>query len=74
MIVPLYKDKGERTECSNYRCISLLSMTGKICAGNPVDRVHKVTEGLIDDKQLGVQSREGVCKPDPHQADRLEGM
>ena len=29
MIVPLYKGKGERTECSNYRTISLLTMIGK---------------------------------------------
>ena len=39
VIVPLYKAKGERTECSNYRAISLLSVVGKIY----------VTEGLIDD-------------------------
>ena len=23
MIVPLYKGKGERTDCKNYRCINL---------------------------------------------------
>ena len=43
VIVPLYKGKGERTECSNYRGISLLSMVGLIYAGILVDRVHKVT-------------------------------
>ena len=26
VIVPLYRGKGERTECKNYSCISLLSM------------------------------------------------
>ena len=30
MIVPLYKGKGERTECKNYKGISLLSMVNKI--------------------------------------------
>ena len=30
VIVPLYKGKGERTECNNYRNISLLSVVGKI--------------------------------------------
>ena len=30
--VPLYKGKGERTECKNYRGISLLSIVGKIYA------------------------------------------
>ena len=48
MIVPLYKGKGERMECSNYRD-SLLNIVGKIFAGIIVDRVCKVTEGLTDD-------------------------
>ena len=30
LIVPLCKGKGERTECRNYRDISLLSVVGKI--------------------------------------------
>ena len=54
VIVPLYKGKGERTECSNYRGISLLSVVRKIYAGILVDRVCKVTEGLLDDEQGGV--------------------
>ena len=37
VIVPLYKGKGERIECKNYRDISLLSMVGKIYAGILVD-------------------------------------
>ena len=43
LIIPLYKGKGERTECSNYRGISLLSVVGKICAGILVDRIRNVT-------------------------------
>ena len=53
MIVPLYEDKGERTECNNYRSISLLSVARKIYAWILVDRVRKVTEDLIDDEQWG---------------------
>ena len=30
--VPLYRAKAERTECKNYRSISLLSVVGKIYA------------------------------------------
>ena len=33
VIVPLYKGKGEKSECKNYRGISLLSVVGKIYAG-----------------------------------------
>ena len=51
MIVPLYKGKGERIECKNYRGISLLNVFGKIYAGILVDRVHRVTGGLIDEEQ-----------------------
>ena len=60
VIIPLYKGKGkERTECSNYRGISLLIDVGKIYAGILVDIVRKVTEGLIDDEQGGFRARRG---------------
>ena len=59
MIVPLYKGKGKMTECSNYRCITLLSVVGKIYAGILVERVCKVTEGLIEDKQGGFRTGKG---------------
>ena len=45
VIIPLYKGKGERTQCS------LLSVIGKIYAGILEDRVRKVTEGLIDEEE-----------------------
>ena len=54
MIVPVYNGKGERTECRSYRDINLLRVVGKIYAGTLVERIHKVTEGLTDDKQEGV--------------------
>ena len=40
-------------ECSNYRNIRILSMVGKLYAGILMDRVCKVTEGLINDEQRG---------------------
>ena len=33
LIAPLYKGKGERTECSNYRGISPVSEVGKMYTG-----------------------------------------
>ena len=60
VIITLYMGNGERTECSNYRGITLLSVVRKIYEGILVDRVHKVTESLID------QSREAVCRSDLH--------
>ena len=38
VVVSLYKGKGERTVCKNYRDISLLSVIGKIYAGILVDK------------------------------------
>ena len=56
VIVPLYKGKGKRIECKNYRCISLLSVVGKIYARILVDRVRRVNRGLIDDEQGGFRA------------------
>ena len=53
MIVPMYKSKGEKAECKNYRGISLISVVGKIYAGILVDIACRVTGGLIDDEQAG---------------------
>ena len=38
VIVPLYKGKGERMECSNYKGISLLNVFEKIYAVILVDK------------------------------------
>ena len=47
VIVLLYKRKGKRTECKNYKGLNLLSKGGKIYAGILVDKVHRMTEGFI---------------------------
>ena len=60
MIVPLYRGKGERNEFKNYRGISLLSVDGKIYTGILVDRVRRVTGGLIDYKQGDFRAGRGV--------------
>ena len=57
-IVSLYKGKGERTKCKNYRGISL-SVVGKIYAVVLVDKIHRVTWGLIDDEQRIFRARSG---------------
>ena len=44
VIVPLNKGKRERTECCNYRTISLLNVVGKIFAGVLVESIR--TEGF----------------------------
>ena len=56
MIIPLYKGKGERTDCSNYRGINL-SVLGKIYAGIPVNKVKRLR--VIDDEQGGFKTGKG---------------
>ena len=59
VIIPLYKGKGERTDYKNYRGVSLLSVVEKIYARTLIDRVRRVTGGLIDDKQGGFRAGRG---------------
>ena len=59
VIVPLHKGKGERSECKNYRGIRLLNVVGKIYAGILIDRVRRVTGGLIDEEQGGFRAGTG---------------
>ena len=64
VVVPLYKCKGERIECENYRGISL-SVVGKIYTEILVDRVRRVTGGLIDSEQGSFKVGKG-CLSDLH--------
>ncbi len=53
IIVPLYKGKGNRKECNNYRGISLLSVPGKIYGRILNERMMKITDKIVGDKQGG---------------------
>ncbi len=44
IIVPLYKGKGSRSECSSYRRTSMLSVPGKVYGRMLTERLMKVTE------------------------------
>ncbi len=55
IIVPLYKGKGSRSECSSYKGISLLSVQGKVYGRILTERPMEVTEG----KQGGFRKGRG---------------
>ena len=40
LVVPLWKGKGDRQDCNNYRGVTLLSVPGKVFARIIIDRVH----------------------------------
>ncbi|XP_047998354.1 uncharacterized protein LOC125235808 [Leguminivora glycinivorella] len=52
VIVPLYKGKGSRLDCKNYRGISLLSIIGKLYAKVLIERVVRVTDEKVWDAQF----------------------
>ena len=51
VIIPLYKGKGERIECRNYRSISFLIVICNIYSGILVDSFRRVNQGLIEDER-----------------------
>jgi hypothetical protein len=52
VIVPIYK-KGDKTDCSNYRGISILSTTYKILSNILQSRLTPYSEEIIGDHQCG---------------------
>jgi hypothetical protein len=55
-ISTLYKNKGERGDCNNYRGISLLSVTGKLLARILLSRLLAIAEDVYPESQCGFRS------------------
>ena len=60
IIVPVYKGKGSRSECGNYRGISLLSIAGKVYGKIIIERVQQITKMRIREEQ-GAFKKERGC-------------
>ena len=50
-IITLFKNKGERSDCNNYRGISLLSVIGKVFAKVILIRLQKLVEHVYPESQ-----------------------
>ncbi len=59
IIVQLYKGKGNREECNDYRSISLLSVPGKIYGRILNERMMKITDNSVGDEQGGFRKGRG---------------
>ena len=60
-ITCIYKKKGDRSDCNNYRGISLLSIAGKILARVLLERLKlHIAEGNISESQTGFRSNRGT--------------
>ena len=55
-IITLFKNKGERSECNNYRGISLLSVSGKVFAKVILIRLQKLSERVYPESQCGFRA------------------
>ena len=55
-IITLYKNKGERSDCNNYRGISLLSIVGKVFARVILIRLQKLAERIHPESQCGFRA------------------
>src|ERR1700755_879090 len=58
-IVPIYKGKGDKMVCKNYRGISLLSVVGKIYGRVLVSRVKELTKERVGEEQGGFREGRG---------------
>ena len=52
-IITLYKNKGDRSDCNNYRGISLLSIVGKAFARVALSRLQVLAERVYPESQCG---------------------
>ncbi len=59
IIVPLYKGRGSRSECSSYRGISLLSVPENVYGRILTERLMEVTEGKVSEEQGGFRKGRG---------------
>src|SRR6201996_3765554 len=56
-IVTLYKNKGDRSDCNNYRGISLLSTVGKLFARVALKRLQILAERVYPESQFGFRAK-----------------
>ena len=59
-IITLYKNKGERSNCNNYRGISLLSIIGKVYAWVLLIHLQKLAEHIYLESQCGFQAERSM--------------
>ena len=55
-IITIYKNKGERNDCNNYRDISLRSIVGKVFARVILIRLQKLAERIYPESQCGFRA------------------
>ena len=54
--VTLYKNTVDRSDCNNYRGLSLLCIVGKALAGVELNRLHSLAERIYPEAQCGIRA------------------
>lgn len=60
LIVTIFK-KGDKADCGNYRCISLLSTTGKVLASVLANRLLPLSEEILPESQCRFRPSRGTA-------------
>ncbi len=62
ILIAIFKNKGVREECGNYRGISLLVAAGKILAGVLLHRINKhIASNVLPESQCGFRANRGTA-------------
>ena len=56
-IITLYKNKGDHSNCNNYRGISLLSIIGKVFTRVVLVRLQVLAERIYPESQCGFRRK-----------------
>ena len=59
-IVNLYKNNGDRSNCNNYRGISLLSVVGKVFARVALTKLQILAERTLPESQCGFRAGRSI--------------
>ena len=59
-IMKVYKRKGDKSKCGNYKGISFLSKAGKILSGILNESLQPITENILPESQSGFRPNRGT--------------
>ena len=73
-IITLYKKKGDRSDCNNYRGISLLSIAGKAFARVNLNRLQLLAERFYPVAQCGLRAARSTIERQLQEKCREQGQ
>ena len=56
LVIPIYKNKGDKADCGNYRGITLLSTAAKVLVKVVLKRLEKIVDSWLPETQCGFRA------------------